>query len=63
LAYAFAITPCPYPEKHIVALNRLAAMANMPKTEELSTAFIAQLLRDRNTSQKALLVHRNLSTS
>ena len=37
-------------KKHFEALNMLAAIANMPETEELSTASITQLLQDRNTS-------------
>jgi hypothetical protein len=51
-------------KKHIVALNRLAAIANMPETQELSTAAsITQFLLDINTSQNTLLVHRKIRNS
>ena len=47
-------------KKHIVALSRLAAIANMPETEDLSIVSVTQLLQDRNTSQNTLLVHRKI---
>ena len=50
-------------KKHIVALKRLVAIANIPEIEELSTASITQLLQDRNTSQNTLLVHRKIRNS
>ena len=35
-------------KKHIIALNRLAAIANLPGTQELSPKSIAQILQERN---------------
>ena len=36
-------------KKHIIALNRLAAIANLPGTQELSPTSIAQILQERNS--------------
>jgi hypothetical protein len=42
-------------KKHIIALNRLAAIANLPGTQELSPTSIAQILQERNPKQSILL--------
>jgi hypothetical protein len=41
-------------KKHIKALNRLAANANLPETQELSPTSIAQILQERNPKQSIL---------
>jgi hypothetical protein len=45
-------------KKHIIALNRLAAIANLPGTQELSPTSIAQILHERNSEQSILLNHK-----
>jgi len=40
--------------KHIIALNRLAAIANLPGTQELSPTSIAQILQERNSEHSIL---------
>ena len=50
-------------KKHFEALNMLAAIANMPETEELSTASITQLLQGTITSQNTLLVRHKTRNS
>jgi hypothetical protein len=50
-------------EKHIIALNRLAAIANLPGTQELSPTSIAQILQERNPEQAILLNYRRLINS
>jgi hypothetical protein len=42
-------------KKHIIALNRLAAIANLPGTQELSPTSIAQIIQERNPKQSILL--------
>jgi hypothetical protein len=43
-------------KKHIIiALNRLAAIANLPGTQDLSPTSIAQILQERNSKQSVLL--------
>ena len=49
-------------EKHIIALNRLAAIANLPGTQELSPS-IAQILQERNSKQSILLNYRKINNS
>jgi hypothetical protein len=48
-------------KKHIIALNRLAAIANLPGTQELSPTSIAQLLQERNSEQSILLNYRKIN--
>jgi hypothetical protein len=50
-------------EKHITALNRLAAIANLPGTQELSPTLIAQILQERSPEQAILLNYRRLFNS
>jgi hypothetical protein len=50
-------------KKYNVAFSRLAAIANMPETEELSTASITQLLQGTITSQNTLLVRHKTRNS
>jgi hypothetical protein len=38
-------------KKHIIALNKLAAIANLPGTEQLSPTTYAQILQERNPVQ------------
>ena len=43
-------------KKHIIALlHRLAAIANLPGTQELSPTSIAQIIQERNPKQSILL--------
>ena len=44
-----------FQKKHIIALNRLAAIANLPGTQELSPTSIAQIIQERNPKQSILL--------
>ena len=37
-------------KKHIMAFDRLAAIANLPGTQELSPTSIAQILQERNST-------------
>jgi hypothetical protein len=48
-------------KKHIIALNRLAAIANLPGTQELSPASISQILQERNPKQSILLNYRKIN--
>ena len=50
-------------KKHIIALNRLAAIANLPGTQELSLTSIAQILQKRNTKLSILLSYRKMNNS
>ena len=50
-------------KKHIIALNRLAAIANMPGTQELSPTSIAQILQEKNSEQPILLNYRKINNS
>jgi hypothetical protein len=50
-------------KKHIIALNRLAAIANLPGTQEPSPTSIAKLLRERNSEQSIQLIYRKLNNS
>jgi len=50
-------------KKHIIALNRLAAIANLPGTQELSPTSIAQILQERNSKQSVLLNYRKINNS
>ena len=50
-------------KKHIIALNRLAANANLSGTQELSSTSIAQILQERNPEQSILLNYRKINNS
>jgi len=50
-------------KRHIIALNRLAAIANLPGTQELSPTSIAQILQERNSEQSILLNYRKINNS
>ena len=50
-------------KKHIIALNRLAAIANLPGTEDLSPTSIAQILQERDPEQSTLLKYRKINNS
>jgi len=50
-------------KKHIIALNRLAVIANLPGTQELSPTSIAQILQERNPEQSTLLNYRKINNS
>jgi hypothetical protein len=50
-------------KKHIIALNRLAAIANLPGTQELRPTLIAQILQERNQKQSVLLNYRKINNS
>jgi len=47
-------------KKHIIALNRLAAIANLLGKQELSPTITAQILQERNTKQS---IHRKMNNS
>ena len=49
-------------KKHIIALNRLAAIANLPGTQELSPTSIAQMLQERNPNSLSYLITAKLTT-
>jgi len=49
-------------KKHIIALNRLAAIAILPGTQELSPT-IAQILQERKPKQSILLNYRKINNS
>ena len=44
-------------KKHIIALNRLAVIANLPGTQELSPTSIAQIFQERNSEQSIRTVY------
>jgi hypothetical protein len=48
-------------KKHIIALNRRAALANLPGTQELSPTSIAQILQEKNSEQPILLNYRKIN--
>jgi hypothetical protein len=50
-------------KKHIIALNRLAAIANMPGTQELSPTSVAQMLQEMIPKQSILLNYRKINNS
>jgi hypothetical protein len=49
--------------KQVMALNRLAAIANMPGTQELSPTSIARILQERIPEQSILLDYRKINNS
>jgi len=51
------------PKKHIIALTRLAAIANLPGTQELSPTSIAQILQEKNSKHSILLSYRKINNS
>jgi hypothetical protein len=50
-------------QKHIIALNRLAAIANLPGAQKLSPTSIAQIIQERNPKQYILLNYRKINNS
>jgi len=50
-------------KKHIIALSMLAAIANLPGTQELSPTSIAKILQERNSKQSILLNYRKINNS
>jgi len=50
-------------KKHFIALNRLAAIAKLPGTQELSPTSIAQIFQERNSEQFILLNYRKINKS
>jgi hypothetical protein len=50
-------------KKHIIALDRLAAIANLPGKQELSPTSIAQILQERIPKQSILLYYRKINNS
>jgi len=50
-------------KKHIIALNRLAAIANVTGTQDISPTSIAQKLQKSNPEQSTLLHYRKINNS
>ena len=52
-----------YSKEHLIALNRLAAIANLPGTQELNPTSTAQILQERNSEQSALIIYCKVNNS